>query len=445
MKTFPFGLRPLCIRLSVVPAAGMLVAILGGGLGAHAQDRVPRAVPVDPATAAAGGFEVSPVLSAADLLPADVLAGPHHRVRDAVHTDGYQARYVIDSDFGTFPCASAEQVIERVAEIGALGRLAELSKSEVFVDALKQSAEKPVEAVKNIAADPGGSLKKLPSTVGHFFRRAGTAVVKGAQKVGETISEGGTGSGAELEAAGKGAIGFNRALLEMARRLEVDPYTDNQVLKDRMEETAWVFYAGGLPLNLGVAAASGGASLALRTTKMAGLPEDVYDLTPSEISLRNRDALAAMGVDEAGRDAFLENPAFTPTIGLSIIDSLNRLAGVRGRPAVVALATGTGDRFQARFLEAALRLLADRHASGAARYGELVVLGRLPGGVKADGSLDVPAPIDFASWTEEVADFAHRPDLVERHPTLVLRGTRLSEMAAGGLAEAGWTIVGQAK
>jgi hypothetical protein len=84
-------------------------------------------------------------------------------------------------------------------------------------------------------------------------------------------------------------------------------------------------------------------------------------------------------------------------------------------------------------------MLAVRQGSGAADYRELQVFGRLPGGVTAAGILDVPAPVDHVTWTEQVAGFASRDDLGSASKQLVHTG-KLSPAATAGFVAAGWKV-----
>jgi hypothetical protein len=106
----------------------------------------------------------------------------------------------------------------------------------------------------------------------------------------------------------------------------------------------------------------------------------------------------------------------------------------------VQLANGCEEAEQAEFLISGLAILAERQRSGAADYVSLKVLGRLPGGRTAGGQLQVPAPVDHITWTEEVAHVAHRDDLGSDPKVLVHTGT-LSSAAAAGIKAAGWELV----
>jgi hypothetical protein len=270
---------------------------------------------------------------ATNLLGPDMVRSPSYRVREAVPTDGYMAHFTIDSDFGTFQCVGVEQARQRIGEVRAIAQLVTESKSDLFAEAARKSVEQPVEAVKNIVKDPVGSLTQAPKSVGHFFKRLGSTIKAGADEGAarandQRASSDGDGAtprastGESLGAAARGAIGFDKAKLKCAQGLGVDPYSDNPVLQENLDKVSWAYFAGGLPLRLGAAAASGGASLALTSATMIGLPDEVYSLTLSELAMRNRDSLTALGVSEDVKVDFMGNIRLTPTLKRSMLESV---------------------------------------------------------------------------------------------------------------------------
>lgn len=68
------------------------------------------------------GFEASS-LRASQLLPPELLRGPHHRVEEAVASDGFLPLFRGSSDFGPFEARGLEALRERVREIEALAAL----------------------------------------------------------------------------------------------------------------------------------------------------------------------------------------------------------------------------------------------------------------------------------------------------------------------------------
>ena len=391
-------------------------------------------------------YEIPPVLSASQVLPRDMLQGPHHRVRDSAPSDGYMTHFTIDSDFGVFSCVGERQVGGRIQEIGAIAKLSQVSRSDLFAEGVKRSVEAPIDAVKNIVADPEESVKKLPKTVGHFFSKVGSSISNTAKKVGNKMDHSdGDISSEEWAAAGRGAgnaaksiAGYDQAKLDTARQLGVDPYSDNKRLQEEMDKVTWAFFAGGLPLRIGATVASGGASMALTATKTLGLPEEIYDVTPSELALRDREMMVAMGVPADVVDQVFLNPVLTVSHRHGILTKLNKMPAGLGRVDVVRSLASLEKTGQVEFFHAALNQLADRNALKP--YVEVKLLGRLPGGLTADDYLEIAAPVDYVSWTAQVAEFARRDDLTGARKRLLITG-KMSPAAASGFAATNWQVV----
>lgn len=391
-------------------------------------------------------WEVPPVFKASEHLPPAFLQGPHHRVRESAPSDGYLIHYTIDSDFGTFKCAGRRDLEVRVAEIGAIAKLVDVSKGDLFAEGLKRSIEKPIDAVKNIVEKPEESIKQVPKTVGHFLGKVGSSIGNAAKRTSERFNkedgENNTGeaiadTGKELGGAAKSVAGFDKAKLETARQLNVDPYSDNQRLQEEIEKVTWAFFAGGLPLRIGAAVASAGASTALTATTTVGLPSEIYDTTPGELALRDRRALTEMGVAEKTIDEVFLDPALTISLRHEIIGAISQLPAGEGQKAMVEAALSCELRRQTIFLRDALEILVERHRKKP--YASLATTGRLPVGVTSEGDSEVPAPVDYISWTSEIAEFATR-DTAPKGPRRLLLGGNVSPTAATGLREAGWEL-----
>jgi hypothetical protein len=381
------------------------------------------------------GHETAATLQTAELLPADLMIGPTHRVRDLAVTDGFLAHFEIDTDFGTFHATGVPQVKLRIVEADAIRKLVETSKTDLFAEGVKRSINQPIDAVKNIVKDPVTSFKRAPKTVGHFFSKVGASVERGVDKIKADHEAGESPSAGDIGRSARNAAGFDKAKLDTARQLGVDPYSDNQRLQEEMDKVTWAFFAGGLPLRIGAAVASAG--IAVAATNMVGVPEETYALTQAELALRDNRSLTAMGLKEADIKAFQIQPHLSTTRRHRIVKALEAMPGAAGRGRIILLANACETPDQADFLVNALSMLAQRQISGAAQYKELHVFGRLPGAIATTGVLEVPAPVDHVTWTEQVAAFAQRDDLGTSARTLIHTG-KLSPATMAGLKAAGW-------
>lgn len=158
----------------VVGAAVAGMTVLGVGLGAGV-----------PAVLAQPAFQTPPVLHARELLPPDMLAGPHFQVDDRVPTDGLLGHFTLRSGFGTFVAPGRELLRIRIAELAAIQHLEATSQTDEFLKAAGNAAAKPVEAVESLVTDPMDTIQGIPTGISRFFGR----IELGAEKVAQAASD----------------------------------------------------------------------------------------------------------------------------------------------------------------------------------------------------------------------------------------------------------------
>ena len=389
------------------------------------------------AAAAEPAFEAPPVLSARSLLPADMLVGPLFQVDDTVPTDGYMGHYTLRSPLGTFTVAGHDLLKTRIAELVAIQQLDQMSQTDVFLKGMAGAAAKPVESAMNLITDPVQTVQSIPAGLGRFFDRVGL----GAQSIMAANSDPGkTGQEKTAETAQRvgdvtiTALGFEQARRQLAKGLGVDPYTSNPVLTEKLTNTAWVSFSGRVGVNLLVSAVVP-ASMAISATSFTN--DLVYDTSKADLIVQNRQKMITMGASEAQADALLKNRWYSLTVLTSLVSELERLAGLAGRPEVIALAATIENEQEARFLAASAQMLATLNVTGVPLK-ELAAR-RTVVGITSDGAIVVPAPVDYLSWTESIGRVAGRPDLQAPRRGIWLAG-RMSARAQQGFSSMGWAF-----
>lgn len=260
--------------------------------------------------------EVLPTFKASDLLAADLLKGELHEVLETVENDGYENRYVIESEFGTFIAHRTDFVPERIQEVYALAELGEVTKSDAFAQGVAQAATSPFRALKGLATEPVGTVTGAVRGVGALFSQAGEML---------------TGSRGELEdSAARELIGFGEIKRSISELLDVDPYTTNQVLQDSMGEVAWAGFAGGLSLAPLTAQVGGGAGTALSGLQNSRtLNSLLTSQSPEALRDINRARLTEMGVEDEVIEKFVEQPWLSPRHETTIVAALMGIEGAK--------------------------------------------------------------------------------------------------------------------
>ena len=310
------------------------------------------------ASAEAQDFETPPTLRAGDLIPAELLESDRHRVEPEVQNDGLMNHFVIHSDFGNFEAGSRAMLEIRVQEVHALARLEEVKRREVFADALVEAAKKPLDAVKNVASEPIETVKKIPDGIGRAFKGLYYKGRKTAHKIGDKVDEAREKAGHDKdieentepketkdaetitrelaekgESAAKSYFGFNSAVRDLARRLAVDPYTSNPVLRAELEKLARAAFVAGLSFKMLM------PSVSVLST-IEDVDDLVYSTSASELERLNDKALDAMGIARATRLNFFANRRWTPALETRLLSYLKtprraRRSAARDRAGIV--------------------------------------------------------------------------------------------------------------
>src|SRR5215475_12769392 len=313
------------IKRTTIP---VLTTALGLAFPAAAQTAQPSAIP-----RAEAAFEELPLLKASDILRPDILAGPHHKVREEVPTYSGANQFTIDSDFGVFEADGNEMLVRRINEINAIARLKEVSRTDEFKEALQKAAKSPVAAAKAIANDPVRTIANVPKGLMKFMGRIG----ENAKSLGEK-REGEEAEGTQLQQV----IGYSDAKRKVAISLGVDPYSTNSVLQHELDQIAWASFAGGAAFTLATLPVGGAAGTALTVTEVSGDFNDVLkEKSPTDLRTMNRRALLDLGATEKEAERFLNNNAFSPSAQTAFVLNLRSMKGVANRRVFVRLAGET--------------------------------------------------------------------------------------------------------
>jgi hypothetical protein len=419
-------------------------------------------------------YEVEPVLGAASFASPSLLSGPGFQVDSHVEIRGYMARFTIDTQVGPIQAESVEILGDRIAEVPALEALERLSHSEAFLDAADASVTGTAKGLGQVLRHPIKTLVGIPAGVARYFgkrlRRIGSQAQslsdRAARELGtegnpyprddgpmtETRAidraEDGTRSGASDRAwyarAGKETgreikrqLKYGTVRRELAERLGIDPYTSNPYLRERLDELAWAGSGGRYAATTALASLGGIGGLALANGSQ--LNEIVWKLDPDQLRDLNAQRLRRYCSDELLMRQFLRHGVFTPTLQTALLDSLDKLQPDRGGEALLELAMTAQSELEARYIVNALSLVAERLGTRA-HAGTLLTVGAGIAYDSADGERVLPLPVDYLTWTDEVAGFIDNKELRSLHRTLLVSG-KATMRSQQELTSRGWNIV----
>ncbi len=400
---------------------------------------------LDATAQAEADFEKPPILRVKELVSASLLKGKGFHVEENVPTDGVMGIYTIKADAATFhedagsyQVRSRELLELRLAEIPAILELNAVSKTGVFAKSMARSVVRPLEATGNMVMNPIDTVTGLPSGVGRLFDRVGTGAGHlwdaatdssqgGLERTGEVAARTGTLT--------RDVLGYEQERRELAKKLGVALYTSNPILAKKLDEIASVAFYGRVGVNTAISVA---VPASMIITGVRTVDNLVWDTPRGDLIVRVDTKLQELKVPPEQAGLFTHNPALPLSLQVAVVENLSRLTEVSGRADVVGLLGSVTTESQARFLATAVCMLADYHEkkkplTALAAPGLLIARDR-------EGTLLLPAPVDYVSWTERVASFAKNPEfLAIPQRTLWITG-KLSPRAKKELEATGWTV-----
>jgi hypothetical protein len=405
-------------------------------------------------------FETPPILSAAETIEDQPLTTDVYTIEDPVPTDGFMALYSITSPHGAFTASGPGMLNTRLNEIRALAALQAMQDDDRFVDAAEDTAKDTVSNLRRLVEKPKETLEGVPEGVGRFFKRTGRTLKTGVQKLGDVRQgrmpgvdntatsnlPGGSATAvvpntslteSTLKASGDAAVnvlGFDKQRRRLAKELNVDPYTTNTILADKLDDVTWAAFAGGLGVNVLTSLIPGGFILSTSSR----LSDWVWDTAPGDLRVEIERTLLEMGVGQSDVDRFLRHSFYTMSMQAVLAASLEDFDGVEGRTDLMPLVLSVGSEGQARFLVQTLDMFRNYHRDIeplAAFYVQGTVIG-----VSTTEQPIVMAPIDYMSWTPVLDRFASNVETgFENAPTLYNTGMT-SARTDEALSERGWTV-----
>lgn len=410
-------------------------------------------------------FESEPVLDTAELVAPALLSGPGWSVAPQARVVGYQARFVLRTDFGKIEADSVEMLALRIAELPAVEALHATGASEVFARTISDSGRAKGAAVARIARDPVKTVVGLPAGVARYFgqrlRRIGTRAQKLGDRIERELSEDGdpyddaegvmsagrrTGSPPrawhdkprrEATNLARGELNYGRSRRAWAQRLGIDPDTTNPLIRPRLDALGWVAVAGDQGLDLGLAAIGGATTRVL--DQGARIHAAVWQLDPLELRARNRARISRWCGDETLLRRFLQHKPFGAQLQTALVEALRALEPASGCDALLETALMAATEQEARFVVNVLRLIR-HHLGDAARGGELRPLGATLAYLSRDGELLLPLAVDYLSWTPQLQSFFDT-GIARITPRTVLVTGAISLTAQRELTARGWSLV----
>ena len=386
---------------------------------------------------AQSGFETEPVLKAKDLVAPELLKGPHFTVDDRVPVKGFLAYFTIRSDYGTFEAHGIHMFQIRVKEVYALAQLDDMSKTKEFAEAAGRAIARPVTSTVHMLVNPVETMEGFPGGVTRLWDR----IKLGSEKVAEAATAPGASGGQKVADVSERvggitvtALGYEKERRDLAKGLGVDPYTTNPILSKKLSDMAWVAFSGrfGIQAAMSVLVPYSMAMSAVTITNTT-----VYDTPQGDLINKDQAIFAETGASEAQVQALMNNKQYSLSVLTALAQGLQRLQGVNGLASIVDFAAAAKTQDETRFVAGSVNILARYHESVAP-----ITVTMAPGPIIArttNGTLVVPAAVDYVAWTERIGRMAQRDDLKTPDRTSWLSG-QMSTRARKEFTARGWEV-----
>jgi len=395
-------------------------------------------------------LEAPATMPAGDLVGPGLVSGPLHKLAEPVSVEGDLGKFVIESKFGKFSVHGANMLAVRVSELHAIEELKKVQSDKAFKDALAESSGKLGTLAKSSVTDPGKTVENLGKGVGTVLGRIGYLASSGAAYVEDKAVDMTSSNSYEkpkTKAAPAGEpepptftgdpLGYNMARRQWAKKLNIDPYTSNPVLRPLLDDAAAATFAGnfGVSLTLGAVVAPLSYAYAFDDT----VRQSVWNHPAIDLEKENQAKLEAMGVNPRTVRELLRNKWFTPTLQTALVARLEVLGKLKGLESVVAMAAATQGEVRARFLLESLANLADYHQKKE-HLTQIRMSNLVPVGMSDNGEIVASVAIDFGIWDKDAAAFVQREELKGSRKILLVAG-KLSPKAQKMIGKAGWLVM----
>lgn len=265
---------------------------------------------------AAEAWDPPMIFAASSVLTPAQLKGEHHAVANDVHVKGYHYAFELHTDYGELKPLGLDTLNKRIQETAALEALNKASKTDVFIAAAGRSFGSMSDGIVHLAKDPEGTARGLKSGIKRFGINLGRKSKRAFQGADDDVEElDGELTADEAEDVANAAFGVNESARIWARKLDVDPYSRNPVLKKALIKIAQVDAAGLIATKVVVPI----PTVVYATDMTADM---VWSKDPEALLKANEAGLKAVGVSEKVAAEFFQNEEFTLTDQTRFVSAL---------------------------------------------------------------------------------------------------------------------------
>jgi len=245
----------------------------------------------------------------------------------------------------------------------------------------------PLKALGRLASKPGQTLAGIPLGISRLIETSKDSLSYEAGPYEDNSVE----SFARVSA-------FKRRI---AAHYHVDPYSTNPILQHELERVAWAHVAGYVTtFALILVPAPNPLPLLLTSlTTVEVLNQALEEQGPSELYSLSEKKFEAMQINEELTHQFLTHPSYSPRHRTIIAFALEGLTKASHRDRFIGAALNALSEEEALFYQQEAELLLAYNQQKAPIV-NIDIVGRIPVGITAEGTLFCPLAMDYGIWSE---------------------------------------------
>ena len=375
-------------------------------------------------------FEDPPVLKASEILLAKLLKSPFHEIDESVSINNYGYHFRIKTDAGVDDVRSEDLLLERIREAEAIAELSKITQTQAFITSFAQAAKNPLTKAWTVASKPVSTIRGLPGGASRYlqgkFYQAKKLSKEASMKAAEIASTKAADINAEsaenlsqqaaqyTSEASKEHLGFNKAKRAWAKRLKVDPYSNNETLQHALERIAWA-----------TSIASFAAEIATPTYAPLDYALEAQDLVwetpPIELECLNDIRLKTAGIDAETLYDFHEHPHYTLTAKTNLSLSVAAFKDVKGLQSLAEIVLAAESANEATMITKLISVFRSYHQK-AIPLAEFEIRKGMLTAINSDGILVFPVAIDYLHWTKTAEEVARHKDFDHENRQIWLTG-----------------------
>jgi hypothetical protein len=343
-----------------------------------------------------GLYEPLPTLKASEILPAELLKGPNFEVEETVKNDGFWNIYVVRTPEVDFEVHGTYLLAERVHEIHALEELRRVDELVLVGQGAVNSLRNTGENMLQTATNPKETVEGISTGLRRIFQRIQTGVNEMQSGFEKKEGQSDTETVDKFVRMGKNFSGVTASERAWAKKVGVDPYTQNIELRNKLQELALFEASGGMASRFLV-------PIPRPIGMVATISNLAWDEDPNEVRELNQARLEEMGISEETAVHFLENHNYTLAGEATLIESLHSLGDVTGRDQFLLRASHADSHQLAAFFMISARLLYRYHTESEPLL-EILPETIATSALISGNRIVIFYPVDYVVWTQELAE-----------------------------------------